>query len=247
MNKKNRMSNLIGSSHREDVGIIKLLFILKTFFYLGLFFIYKVYKFCFCKEVIFYKVNDTFNHLVEYFYQPGLGTLLIVFMFIFTVLFFRAKGTIATILSLIVIYGVIGLILIYLGTDFLGLIYLIIIAGGLSILYLLAVMLLELGKEDRMRRSAGNRNKALSFFFGLGAVLVWQFLVTKPRFLDGFVELDRDQRLIDNLQLFEGAQLGVVWGSFYLAHYVLVILTGVVLLLGLLGPIVIAYIKKYSK
>lgn len=184
----------------------------------------------------------------------GFLNLIFFFLFFFGVyfcyLFFILNEPINVLLSLIMVFTNISAILLVLGAEFISIIFLIVYVGAIAMLVLFSIMMLNLKKKKKKFKII-NFSYLISIFF---LFFMNFFFIIKISYYKWFIILLENNNILSFHILeftsyiydifFKVNQMKSIGVLFYLNYYPLFILGGLILLLGMAGPIILLINEK---
>ncbi len=172
--------------------------------------------------------------------------ILSIFSGIFIII---SKNPIISVLYLILLFSSISCYLIFLGIKFIGISYLLVYVGAISILFLFILMLINIRVSELI--SDTNNNIPLAIMVILGFFIPFNDLLpnTKPNFYFGFENYDNfipyvssnnwDSNMTDITDIIS------VGNVMYTNYSIWLIITSIILLLAMVGSIVITIKQKF--
>lgn len=156
-----------------------------------------------------------------------------------------SKNPIVSVLHLIMLFSCISCYLIFLGINFIGLSYLLVYVGAVSILFLFILMLINIRVSELISNT--NNNIPLAILVILALYIPYNNLLpnTKTDFFYNFSNIffvssnNWDNKLVDTLDI---TSIGNVM---YTSYSIWLLITSIILLLAMVGSIVITIKQKY--
>jgi NADH-ubiquinone oxidoreductase chain 6 len=193
------------------------------------------------------KLNDLLQYLEEYM------TLLSILAIFSAILVIINKNPILSILFLICLFIVIAIYLILLGLNFIGISYLLVYVGAVSILFLFILMLIDIRLSEIQIESNTSLPLAIiiSFSFYITAIQIipsnyFDSIIGELYFIYNKFSINSLDTIIyymlapnwDNY-LFELLHISNIGNVLYTNNFIWLILTSIILLLAMIGTIVI--------
>jgi NADH-ubiquinone oxidoreductase chain 6 len=194
-------------------------------------------------------------------YQTGILDLLSLICILSGILVIVSKNPIVSVLFLIGLFLSISCYLIILGLNFIGLSYLLVYVGAVSILFLFILMLINV-RISELSNETSNSLPLLIFGLGLGLSFPADNLSPLNGSLDEISNNKNiENKLIDNITskdidvsyvtsktwdgtLSETSHITTIGNILYSSHSIWLILTSLILLLAMVGAIVITIKQK---
>lgn len=182
-------------------------------------------------------------------FSPEFLNILIVISLLSGVFIIISKNPIVSVLHLIVLFSSISCYLIFLGAKFIGLSYLLVYVGAVSILFLFILMLINIRVSELI--SDTNNNIPLAILTILGFFIQYNKILpdTKIAYNLDILNKDRsisivssnnwDSNLIDTYDIIN------IGNVMYTNLSMWLIITSIILLLAMVGSIVITVKQKY--
>ena len=182
-------------------------------------------------------------------FSPEFLNILIVISLLSGVFIIISKNPIVSVLHLIVLFSSISCYLIFLGAKFIGLSYLLVYVGAVSILFLFILMLINIRVSELI--SDTNNNIPLAILTILGFFIPYNKILpdTKIAYSLDILNKDRsisivssnnwDSNLIDTYDIIN------IGNVMYTNLSMWLIITSIILLLAMVGSIVITVKQKY--
>ena len=182
-------------------------------------------------------------------FSPEYLNILIVISLLSGIFIIISKNPIVSVLHLIVLFSSISCYLIFLGAKFLGLSYLLVYVGAVSILFLFILMLINIRVSELI--SDTNNNIPLAILTILGFFIPYNKILpdTKIAYNLDILNKDRsisivssnnwDSNLIDTYDIIN------IGNVMYTNLSMWLIITSIILLLAMVGSIVITVKQKY--
>lgn len=195
-------------------------------------------------------------------YQSGVLDLLSLICIFSGILVIVSKNPVVSVLFLIGLFLSISCYLIILGLNFIGLSYLLVYVGAVSILFLFILMLINV-RISELSSETSNSLPLLIFGLGLGLSFPADNLSPLNGSLDGISNKNLDNNII-NIEditpkdidlsyvtsktwdgtLSEASHITTIGNILYSSHSIWLILTSIILLLAMVGAIVITIKQK---
>ena len=182
-------------------------------------------------------------------FSPEFLNILIIISLLSGVFIIISKNPIVSVLHLIVLFSSISCYLIFLGAKFIGLSYLLVYVGAVSILFLFILMLINIRVSELI--SDTNNNIPLAILTILGFFIPYNKILpdTKIAYNLDILNKDRsisivssnnwDSNLIDTYDIIN------IGNVMYTNLSMWLIITSIILLLAMVGSIVITVKQKY--
>ena len=146
------------------------------------------------------------------------------------------KNTVYSVFSLILVFVTISILFIMIGAEFLGMIMLIVYVGAVAVLFLFVVMMLNVN-EDKSEKYT-KKNISVGTIVGLVVFLELLVVIGGWKYKNDFVSLNAFN---SNQNLTNTHQLG---GVLYTDYIHLFQISGMILLIAMIGAIVLTFNKK---
>ena len=146
------------------------------------------------------------------------------------------KNTVYSVFSLILVFVTISILFIMIGAEFLGMIMLIVYVGAVAVLFLFVVMMLNVN-EDKSEKYT-KKNISVGTIVGLVVFLELLVVIGGWKYKNDFVSLNAFN---SNQNLTNTHQLG---GVLYTEYIHLFQISGMILLIAMIGAIVLTFNKK---
>ena len=182
-------------------------------------------------------------------FSPELLNILIVISLLAGVFIIISKNPIVSVLHLIVLFSSISCYLIFLGAKFIGLSYLLVYVGAVSILFLFILMLINIRVSELI--SDTNNNIPLAILTILGFFIPYNKILPDTKIAYNLDILNKDKiisivssnnwdsNLIDTYDIIN------IGNVMYTNLSMWLIITSIILLLAMVGSIVITVKQKY--
>lgn len=151
------------------------------------------------------------------------------------VLVITTKNPIVSVLFLISLFLVIAVNLIFIGVHFIGLAYLLVYIGAISILFLFTIMLMNIRISDLVSYSSNSLPLAFIFALIIFNVINYSFLYE----FSASTDIDLTSTMRWDGELINSSHIASIGNIMYSSHAIWLILMGVILLLAMVGSIVI--------
>ena len=173
--------------------------------------------------------------------------LIIILSIFFSILIIISKNPIVSVLHLIILFIFISCYLIFLGINFIGLSYLLVYVGAVSILFLFILMLINIRVAELLSNTKNNIPLAILVILALYIPYNNLFSFTKTNLLIyyNFANIlfvsssNWDNNIVDILDI---TSIGNVM---YTNYSIWLIITSIILLLAMVGSIIITIKQKY--
>lgn len=182
-------------------------------------------------------------------FSPEYLNILIVISLLSGVFIIISKNPIVSVLHLIVLFSSISCYLIFLGAKFLGLSYLLVYVGAVSILFLFILMLINIRVSELI--SDTNNNIPLAILTILGFFIPYNKILPDAKIAYNLDILNKDKALSivssnnwdsNLLDTYDIINIGNVM---YTNLSMWLIITSIILLLSMVGSIIITVKQKY--
>lgn len=182
-------------------------------------------------------------------FSPEFLNILIVISLLSGVFIIISKNPIVSVLHLIVLFSSISCYLIFLGAKFIGLSYLLVYVGAVSILFLFILMLINIRVSELI--SDTNNNIPLAILTILGFFIPYNKILPDTKIAYNLDILNKDKiisivssnnwdsNLIDSYDIIN------IGNVMYTNLSMWLIITSIILLLSMVGSIVITVKQKY--
>ena len=182
-------------------------------------------------------------------FSPEFLNILIVISLLSGVFIIISKNPIVSVLHLIVLFSSISCYLIFLGAKFIGLSYLLVYVGAVSILFLFILMLINIRVSELI--SDTNNNIPLAILTILGFFIPYNKILPDTKIAYNLDILNKDKiisivssnnwdsNLIDTYDIIN------IGNVMYTNLSMWLIITSIILLLSMVGSIVITVKQKY--
>ena len=182
-------------------------------------------------------------------FSPEYLNILIVISLLSGIFIIISKNPIVSVLHLIVLFSSISCYLIFLGAQFLGLSYLLVYVGAVSILFLFILMLINIRVSELI--SDTNNNIPLAILTILGFFIPYNKLLPDTKITYNLDIFNKDKSLYivssnnwdsNLLDTYDIINIGNVM---YTNLSMWLIITSIILLLAMVGSIIITVKQKY--
>jgi len=182
-------------------------------------------------------------------FSPEYLNILIVISLLSGIFIIISKNPIVSVLHLIVLFSSISCYLIFLGAKFLGLSYLLVYVGAVSILFLFILMLINIRVSELI--SDTNNNIPLAILTILGFFIPYNKLLPDTKITYNLDIFNKDKSLYivssnnwdsNLLDTYDIINIGNVM---YTNLSMWLIITSIILLLAMVGSIIITVKQKY--
>jgi NADH-ubiquinone oxidoreductase chain 6 len=182
-------------------------------------------------------------------FSPEFLNILIIISLLSGVFIIISKNPIVSVLHLIVLFSSISCYLIFLGAKFIGLSYLLVYVGAVSILFLFILMLINIRVSELI--SDTNNNIPLAILTILGFFIPYNKILPDTKIAYNLDILNKDKiisivssnnwdsNLIDTYDIIN------IGNVMYTSLSMWLIITSIILLLSMVGSIVITVKQKY--
>lgn len=155
------------------------------------------------------------------------------------------KNPIVSVLYLILLFSNISCYLIFIGLNFIGLSYLLVYVGAVSILFLFILMLINIRVSELIGDTNNNIPLAifttLAFFIPISDILpksekdsnALQFFLHQPEQISHVCSFNWDNSMLNN------TDISSIGNIMYTSHFIWLIITSIILLLAMVGSIII--------
>lgn len=155
------------------------------------------------------------------------------------------KNPIVSVLYLILLFSNISCYLIFIGINFIGLSYLLVYVGAVSILFLFILMLINIRVSELIGDTNNNIPLAifttLAFFIPISDILPRSekdsnpllFFIHKPEQISHVSSFNWDNTILNN------TDISSIGNIMYTSHFIWLIITSIILLLAMVGSIII--------
>ena len=190
-------------------------------------------------------------HNIHSGFDPTFLYIIICISIISGVLIITSKNPIVSVLYLILLFSSISCYLVFIGLNFLGLSYLLVYVGAVSILFLFILMLINIRVSELISDTTNN--------IPLGIFTIIAFYVplsetipsvenTKPSAENTIINRESIHYVSSNSwdsKIVDISDITSIGNIMYSTHSMWLILTSVILLLAMVGSIVITIKQKY--
>ena len=183
-------------------------------------------------------------------FSPEFLNILIVISLLSGVFIIISKNPIVSVLHLIVLFSSISCYLIFLGAKFIGLSYLLVYVGAVSILFLFILMLINIRVSELI--SDTNNNIPLAILTILGFFIPYNKILPDTKIAYNLNILNKDDKLISivssnnwDSNLIDTYDIINIGNVMYTHLSMWLIITSIILLLSMVGSIVITVKQKY--
>lgn len=183
-------------------------------------------------------------------FSPEFLNILIVISLLSGVFIIISKNPIVSVLHLIVLFSSISCYLIFLGAKFIGLSYLLVYVGAVSILFLFILMLINIRVSELI--SDTNNNIPLAILTILGFFIPYNKILPDTKIAYNLNILNKDDKLISivssnnwDSNLIDTYDIINIGNVMYTNLSMWLIITSIILLLSMVGSIVITVKQKY--
>ena len=155
------------------------------------------------------------------------------------------KNPVVSVLYLILLFSNISCYLIFIGLNFIGLSYLLVYVGAVSILFLFILMLINIRVSELIGDTNNNNPLAVfttfAFFLPLSDIIPGysknnnplQFLINQPEQISHVSSFNWDNSILNN------TDISSIGNIMYTSHFIWLIITSIILLLAMVGSIII--------
>lgn len=195
--------------------------------------------------IILYETLNYFNgYNITFIYVISVISIITGILTVIT------KNPIVSVLYLIFLFASIALYLIFVGIVFLGLSYLLVYVGAVSILFLFILMLINIRVSELIGDTYNNIPLAiiviLLFFIPINGILP-----SEHNEFYNYTSVDKAQELVyyvssnnwDN-NIVDVSDISSIGNVMYTSHFIWLIITSLILLLAMVGSIVITIKQK---
>jgi NADH-ubiquinone oxidoreductase chain 6 len=184
---------------------------------------------------------------LDYFVYSWVSLLniIIILSLLFGIFIIISKNPVVSVLHLIMLFSCISCYLIIIGINFIGLSYILVYVGAVSILFLFILMLINIRISELISNT--NNNIPLALLVTLILFIPYNNLIPNTKPALGF-ELDNvlyvssytwDNNIVNILDI---TSIGNIM---YTNYSILLLITSIILLLAMVGSIVITVKQKY--
>jgi len=151
-----------------------------------------------------------------------------------------SKNTVNSVFFLILVFVSVSILFIFIGAEFLGMIMLIVYVGAVAVLFLFVVMMLNISsqtKKENTRKGFAN-NIPVGLIFGI--IIFFELIIALGgwKYKSDFVSLSNTNL---NLEITNTHALGNVLYTDYIHLFQI---SGIILLVAMIGAIVLTFSKK---
>ena len=195
---------------------------------------------------IFFITYEFFGFLVIFL------DLIIILSIIFGILIIIIKNLIVSVLHLIMLFSSISLYLIFLGINFIGLSYLLVYVGAVSILFLFILMLINIRVSEL--QTENNNSIPLAFIIGVSSYYIISNIIPS-----NYLKIDNNEFLYSlfnilntkydillystsknwDSNLIDISHIVSIGNVLYSNYFIWLVITSIVLLLAMVGSIII--------
>ena len=155
------------------------------------------------------------------------------------------KNPVVSVLYLILLFANISCYLIFIGLNFIGLSYLLVYVGAVSILFLFILMLINIRVSELIGDTNNNNPLAIfttfAFFLPISDILpgykkdsnALQFLINQPEQISHVSSSNWDNSILNN------TDISSIGNIMYTSYFIWLIITSIILLLAMVGSIII--------
>ena len=200
-----------------------------------------------------YLISDTFNG-----FFIGFLDIIVLVSLLSGILIIVSKNPIVSVLYLILLFSSISCYLIFIGIKFIGISYLLVYVGAVSILFLFILMLINIRVSELISDTNNN--------IPLGILAILAFFIPLSNLLpDNKINIDNSTTKMHNFManikndeqlsyvssnswdgtLIDMSDISSIGNIMYTSYSMWLILTSVILLLAMVGSIVITIKQKY--
>ena len=200
-----------------------------------------------------YLIADTFNGFLI-----GFLDIIVLVSLLSGILIIVSKNPIVSVLYLILLFSSISCYLIFIGIKFIGISYLLVYVGAVSILFLFILMLINIRVSELISDTNNN--------IPLGILTILAFFIPLSNLLpDNKINIDNSTTKMNNFManikndehlsyvssnnwdgtLIDMSDISSIGNIMYTSYSMWLILTSVILLLAMVGSIVITIKQKY--
>lgn len=192
--------------------------------------------------------NDLFNGFSISFLN--VICLIAIFAGILTII---TKNPVVSVLFLIMLFGSVASYLIFVGLKFIGLSYLLVYVGAVSILFLFILMLINIRVSELVSDTSNNIPIAVlaffAFFIPFGNVLDENANDSQKNSIELFVNNDKNIQYVSSKHwdsnISEISDITSIGNVMYTSYSIWLIIVSIILLLAMVGSIVITIKQKY--
>ena len=158
----------------------------------------------------------------------GLGAIIAGFLVI------SSTNPVHSVFSLVLAFTNCSILLIVLGVEFLGFLFMIVYVGAIAILFLFVVMMLNI----RLVELLDNATRYVPAGFLIGIIFLLELLIVMD---EQFIELGQTDFMVvrDSIPLYEIINIQVIGNYLYTYGWIYFLLSSLVLLVSMIGAIVL--------
>lgn len=208
------------------------------------------------KEYILYGLNEPLNNFstaIYSSYHPVSLDIISLLCIVSCILCVSINNPVISVLFLIALFANVGLYLIILGISFIGLVYIVVYIGAVTILFLFVIMLINI---QLSQIKTYNINNGIPVGMGIGIsfwlilyllikdqMTSWNNYIGPTGQLQQWVEpkvpinLDKALSSIWDINIFDISQISSIGYVMYSSHFIWFIYVSLILLLAMIGAI----------
>lgn len=200
---------------------------------------------------LMYNLYSIDNNLFSEFSEGFLNIIYLIALFagILTII---TKNPVVSVLFLIMLFGSIAVFLMFVGLKFIGLSYLLVYVGAVSILFLFILMLINIRVSELISDTSNNIPIAvlafLAFFIPFGNALDDNTSDLRKNSIE-FISDNRNVQYVSSKHwdsnISEITDIASIGNVMYTSYSIWLIIASIILLLAMVGSIVITIKQKY--
>lgn len=192
--------------------------------------------------------NDFFNG-----FSTGFLNIIFLTALFAGILTIISKNPVVSVLFLIMLFGCLSVFLIFVGLKFIGLSYLLVYVGAVSILFLFILMLINIRVSELISDTSNNIPIAilafLSFFIPFSNVLNDNINDSQKNSFEFFINDNKNIQYVSSKHwdsnISEISDITSIGNIMYTSYSMWLIIASIILLLAMVGSIVITIKQKY--
>lgn len=192
--------------------------------------------------------NDFFSG-----FSTGFLNIIYLTAFFAGILTIITKNPVVSVLFLIMLFGSIAVFLMFVGLKFIGLSYLLVYVGAVSILFLFILMLINIRVSELISDTSNNIPIAvlafLAFFIPFGNALDDNTSDLQKNSIEFFINHDKNIQYVSSKHwdsnISEITDIASIGNVMYTTYSMWLIIASIILLLAMVGAIVITIKQKY--
>jgi NADH-ubiquinone oxidoreductase chain 6 len=185
-----------------------------------------------------------FIHDAEKGFDPIFLYVIIVISIISGIFIITSKNPIISVLYLILLFGNISVYLVLVGIKFIGISYLLVYVGAVSILFLFILMLINIRVSELISDTSNN--------IPLSVIAIISFFVPLIKQLPSNEVIYKDEKSLHHVSSYSWdgtisdiSDITSIGNIMYTSHSMWLIVTSIILLLSMVGSIIITVKQKY--